>query len=362
MPKRISTDDASNSGATVRPLCTFFSLIIGHWSFAGAALLFLCLSTQVLLAQDRPSANGRLSRDNFKNGDETLQAFGSISKAARNSVVKLDLDGNTVALAAVVDSSGLVITKASEIKTGKLTAWLANGKEVAAELIGRDEENDVALVKVKAKGLKSVQWDTNDVSVGQWVVTPGVSEMPQAVGIVSVPTRKILHARAFIGVQLDQRSSVPRIERIMPGLGAEKAGLKAGDIIVAVNDEAIKEGETLPVRLRPFREGQTVKLRVKRDDDEFDASIEMMAPERGGDWFDRSDRMNQMGSLVSRRAEGFELAIQHDTVLEAWQCGGPLLNLDGKAIGLNIARAGRVASYALSADVAKRSIERLKTQ
>jgi len=186
--------------------------------------------------------------------------------------------------------------------------------------------------------------------------------MPQAVGIVSVPTRKILHARAFIGVQLDQRSSVPRIERIMPGLGAEKAGLKAGDIIVAVNDEAIKEGETLPVRLRPFREGQTVKLRVKRDDDEFDASIEMMAPERGGDWFDRSDRMNQMGSLVSRRAEGFELAIQHDTVLEAWQCGGPLLNLDGKAIGLNIARAGRVASYALSADVAKRSIERLKTQ
>src|SRR5439155_17629799 len=108
----------------------------------------------------------------------------------------------------------------------------------------------------------------------------------------------------------------------------------------------------------------TVKLRVNRGDDKFDASVELPAPkfDRGERLFDRSDRMNQMGSLISTRAEGFELAIQHDTVLEAWQCGGPLLNLDGKAVGLNIARAARVASYALPAHLAKQSIEKLKAQ
>ena len=36
-------------------------------------------------------------------------------------------------------------------------------------------------------------------------------------------------------------------------------------------------------------------------------------------------------------------------MLQPWLCGGPLVNLDGEAIGLNIARAGRVTTYALPA-------------
>ena len=325
-----------------------------------AALCLAWLLGAVTVGQ-AASFEGKLPRDYQINGDETLRAFEAISKAARNSTVKLDVDGDTVALGAVIDSTGLVLTKASEIKQGKLTAWLATGKEVGASLLGRDDENDIALVKVDAKGLKPVRWATEDPSVGQWVITPGVSELPQGVGIVSVPTRKILHARAFIGVQLDQGTSKARVERVMPGLGAEKAGLRAGDVILSVNSNPLKEDEKLPDRLRDFRAGDTVKLRVKRGDEEFDASIEMIVPQ-GGDWFDRSDRMNEMGSLVSERAEGFEKAIQHDTVLEAWQCGGPLLNLDGKVVGLNIARAGRVASYALSADVVKRAAQKLRAE
>ena len=72
--------------------------------------------------------------------------------------------------------------------------------------------------------------------------------------------------------------------------------------------------------------------------------------------------MDRMGTEPSRRAEDFELAIQHDTALQAWQCGGPLVNLEGHAIGLNIARAGRVASYALPADLVRHAIQHLKAQ
>ena len=43
-------------------------------------------------------------------------------------------------------------------------------------------------------------------------------------------------------------------------------------------------------------------------------------------------------------------------------CGGPLVNLDGKAVGLNIARASRVSTYALPARLASRCLERLKSQ
>jgi serine protease Do len=327
-------------------------------------LLAFILWDQMAPAQDSPIGGARLSRDYFKSGDATLRAFQPVSTATRNSVVKLDLDGSTVALAAVIDANGLVITKGSEIKLGKLTCWLASGKEVDASLISRDEENDLALVKVHARGLKPTQWATDETFVGQWVVTPGTTETPQAVGVISVPTRKILPPKAFIGVIVDKKSSTARISEVMNGLGAEKAGLRPGDQILSVNDSLVKEGEELINTLRNFREGQTVKLRVRREEQEFEAQIEMAVPkpERGWRGFDRADRMNRMGSLPSQRAEDFELAIQHDTVLQAWQCGGPLVNLEGKAIGLNIARAGRVASYALPADLVRQAIHQLTTK
>jgi len=241
---------------------------------------------------------------------------------------------------------------------------LAIGKEVEVQLIAKDEENDLALVKVNAKNLKPIQWATDETSVGQWVVTPGIAETPQAVGIVSVPPRKIPPPRAFIGVVLDFKSPDAKIAQITAGLGAEAAGLKPGDVVLKVNDSPVKEGQELVKTLRQFREGQSVKLRVQRGEEEFDATIKMMAPkpERGGRGFDRAARMNQMGSVTSQRAEGFDLAIQHDTVLQNWQCGGPLMNLDGKAVGLNIARAGRVASYALPSSVVLPAIARLQAQ
>ena len=288
-----------------------------------------------------------------------MRIFAPISKATRNSVVKFDLNGTTVALGAVIDSSGLAITKASEIKKGKLTCWLANGREVSVERLNTDEETDLALVKVNARGLKPIQWAVQPAALGQWVVTPGVADTPQAIGIISVPRRKILPKRALIGVQLDFRSQGAKIDKVMKGLGAETAGLKPGDRIVAVNGSPVSEGEELIKTLRNFREGQSVKLKVQREEQEFEAVINMMVPknERG---FDREDRMNRMGSEPSERAEGFELALQHDTVLQNWQCGGPLVDLDGKALGINIARAGRVASYALPADLVQRAILTLK--
>jgi serine protease Do len=276
-------------------------------------------------------------------------------------VVKLDVNGSSVALAAVISANGLVLTKASEIGKGKLTCWLPGGREVGAELLRTDEENDVALVKVDAEGLQPIEWDTDDTVVGQWVVTPGVSETPQAVGIVSVPARKILHRRALVGVVLDMGSAPPKVTEVMNGLGAQKAGIKAGDRILAVNDADVADREDLMKRLRQLREGQTVKLRIQRESERFDASIQMSVPSAELTGFpDRSDRMNRMGSLPSARAEGFGSVIQHDTVLQAWQCGGPLVNLEGKAIGLNIARAGRVATYALPAELVQQIRDRLQ--
>lgn len=325
------------------------------------AVLFLILFLGLSLGPpDLGGEESRLPRSQYKSGDQTLEALSDLSKAVRNSIVKLDVDGKTVALGTVVDSKGLIATKASELGKGRLTAWLATGKEVSAELLGKDLEDDVALVRIDARGLKPVEWAPSKAVVGQWVVTAGIASVPQALGIVSVPARRIRHARAIIGIHLARNGTSTQIESLMEGLGAQKAGLKPGDQILAVNDLPVKRGEELVKKLREFREGQTVNLKVQRGPEEFEAQVAMMRP--GGDLEERDDRIDRMGGDPSARAEGFELAIQHDTVLQPWQCGGPLLNLDGKAVGLNIARAGRVASYALPSEVARRVIDQLKAR
>jgi len=62
-------------------------------------------------------------------------------------------------------------------------------------------------------------------------------------------------------------------------------------------------------------------------------------------------RISQSTALfpASRRASGFGGVLQHDTPLPCMCMGGPLLGLDGRAIGINIARPDRTATYALPA-------------
>jgi len=68
-----------------------------------------------------------------------------------------------------------------------------------------------------------------------------------------------------------------------------------------------------------------------------------------------------LGGRLSQRRAGFPVALQHDTVLQPNQCGGPLVDLDGKTVGINIARANRVASYALPASAVKPLVDQLKS-
>jgi serine protease Do len=326
----------------------------------GAAITWMSL-TLVSTAQDWPSSQ-TLPKYRFRSGEETLRAFEPISAATRHSIVKLNVNGATVALGAVVDTNGLVLTKASEIKKGKLTCWLATEEEVNADLLSSDEEEDVALVQVHASGLTPLRWAPGDVSIGQWAITPGIAETPHAVGIISALPRRIKPQRAFMGVRLDYAESPPVVSALLPGLSAEKAGVKPGDAILSLNDTAVTNSNQLIAIVSEFRAGQTVKLRLRRAKEEFDAQILLMPPSTTGtnQFFDPEASLARLGGEISHRSGGFEMAIEHDTVLPPWLCGGPLVNLQGEAIGLNIARAGRVTTYALSADLVKQLVEHLQ--
>ena len=63
------------------------------------------------------------------------------------------------------------------------------------------------------------------------------------------------------------------------------------------------------------------------------------------------DLLNGANVGISKRADAFPAVVQHDTALKPVECGGPLVDLNGKVVGLNIAHAGRTECYCLPADV-----------
>lgn len=293
-----------------------------------------------------------------------LAAFREVAAEPAKSTAQIYCDNYEAALGAVVDKSGYIVTKASELK-GKVEAQLPGGKKLAATIVGTDPSLDLALLKVEAADLPVIAWSQSDApAVGSWLVTTGIENNPVAIGVLSVSPRKIPAPHAALGISLGRmddstKDNPAKVEDVMPDSAAEKAGLEAGDVILKVNDTQINGSQHLVDTIKSFLPGEKVELRVKRGDAEktLSATLGTMAQfSHGGD---RAEFQNTLGGQLSERRAGFGLVIQHDSVLKPTECGGPLVDLDGKAIGLNIARAGRVESYALTAAVVRDAVKKL---
>ncbi len=68
-----------------------------------------------------------------------------------------------------------------------------------------------------------------------------------------------------------------------------------------------------------------------------------------------------MAGPLSRRRADFPAVLQHDSVLRPEDCGGVIVDLSGKAVGLNIARAGRIETLALPATILLPLLDDLKS-
>ena len=73
----------------------------------------------------------------------------------------------------------------------------------------------------------------------------------------------------------------------------------------------------------------------------------------------QGDPTARMGGRGNAVADGFPVALQNDLLIEVNQCGGPAVDIDGKAVGLNIARAERTKTYAIPASTLTKLLARV---
>jgi len=283
------------------------------------------------------------------------------------STVQVLSDGKPAALGSVVDKDGYILTKASELK-GKLECKLIDGRRTDAKLVGVERKLDVAMLKVDWKDLQPVDWgDEKTVDRGSWIITPGLQRQPIGVGVVSTAPRTIPRANGALGIQMREAAAGAGIDHVMPKSPAEKAGLQSGDVVIRVGTKDIKNLAELKETISAYEPGDEVTLTIRRQSgDQRETKIETFEVKITLGSFqqmiqgERAEFQNSLGGQLSQRRAGFPLVLQHDTILKPQECGGPLCDIEGKVVGVNIARAGRVETYALAASVVKAVIEDLK--
>jgi len=282
----------------------------------------------------------------MKNGPHVRLAFREVVADARQATVRVRGEGRDIALGAIVGAEGWVLTKASRLpKT--ISCQLADSREFDARIVNINRDFDLALLKINAERLPTLELEQlTTPKVGAWLATVGMKRGPVAVGVMSVEPRTIRHRAGTLGVRLGEESARAVIVEIFPHTGAADAGLLVEDLVLSVGGKATPTRAAFVRRVQEHRPGDEVMLRVQRGDEilAIEATLKERRPWR---LQTRNEFQNQLGGLLSKRRFGFPRAFQHDTVVKPSDCGGPVVNLDGQMVGLNIARAGRTETYAI---------------
>ena len=303
----------------------------------------------------------RLPDEQHRNGKDTLEAFEESSKAGLGSTVRLVRNGRSLAMGTIVSKQGHVITKAS-VCIGAQEAILADGTKYKVRIRGRDKETDLALLKIKgAEDLTPISWaDEENPAEGSWLVAADPTLKRLKVGVVGAKSRPIDRVGGVIGVILGRDGEElggVMIERVMPRSAGAAAGLENGDVITTVDRQKVTSREKTIELVGANDPGEVVAIQVKRGEKTLSFRVTLGHRSVTFEQFDRNARMS---GRVSKRKDNFPMIIQHDVSLPPTAMGGAVLNLNGKALGVNVARVDRVTTYALPAKYVREIFEKLR--
>ena len=313
----------------------------------------------------RPTAYSELAdlSEQFKTLEEKLDDHAFLIRSQINGATKK-------VLATRISNAGRVylISKSSRVGE-KPEVSLPDGKKVKATIVTRDRTNDLILLTAplpKAKpyvdqqgvvlsGLISLNQSIGDLQElrGKLLLSPD----PKGSGEVSIWGSRYFNvprtqaSGGYLGVQLGTVSNKVVFRRVMRG-AARNAGLKSGDVLVQFDAQTFSRYEEVTRYLQQRDPNSTIKAVILRDGEELTKEIVLgNRPDMTGHVAD-----NLIGGKSIRR-DGFGLVIAHDAELNPAECGGPVFDLNGSFLGINMARFSRSSCYVLPQSILKRFVD-----
>lgn len=300
-----------------------------------------------------------------KQARELFGAFRDVTSELGNGTVRIfDKEGEQLTFGTVW-TKGRVLAKWSEIEeASSRRAVDSDGRIVSLGILKVIPSYDLVVLQLPREvQLRAIPPREGPVTAGTLIAAVRPDGMPEGVGVVSVRDRSLLlSSRGYLGVELDPsyQAGGALVVGVTEGSAAQQVGLTGGDVIVRVDNREIDGFQELKTILSRAGPGQEVELMVRRRSGE----VELVATLKGNpNPESRSNRrermMNRMdGRGLSRVRSRFPEVMQSDMTIAPEECGLPAVDIDGKLVGVFIARAGRVKTYLLSVD----TIEKIMAQ
>ena len=160
------------------------------------------------------------------------------------------------------DAEQIIITRKGD-KDGKVVVEI-NGDKITVNGKSLDEYKD-GDVTVRLNKIKDVWAFADGMS--------GFSTFPAQTGLkrrVNVDSN-----RAMLGVTTEKIETGVRLQAVTKGSGAEKAGLKEGDVITKIDDTKIEDPDDLTATIKKHKPGDKVTVTYLRDKKEQKATAEL---------------------------------------------------------------------------------------
>jgi serine protease Do len=134
---------------------------------------------------------------------------------------------------------------------------------------------------------------------------------------------------------------------------AAQAGIVPGDLLINLDGRAVQDTGDLDNLIERRSPGDLVPMVVERAGRTIDVSLKL----------EEDPYIRCPGATAwyrNLRADDFPAVFEHDIPLTLDECGGPVIDLDGNAVGLTIARVGQHGCMAIPGNVIPALVARLQ--
>lgn len=320
------------------------------------SLLLLALLPGVAFAQDdipllRPDEKAAVEK---QTRDFNTALTPTLQDAAK-STVRVWVGMRRAAYGTVIGDGKQIVTKWSEIATkrGEMRVEGAAGALRSVTVKGVYADEDIAVLEVEGEPLIPVKWNLDSPVLGAFIAAPMPDGRLAAFGVVSVLERNLRDTdQAYLGVVGATGFAGPgvKITEVDPKSGAAQAGLKSDDVILKIGNRVISGLSELKNALTGTQPGERVKVLLKSGKQEKIVEVILgNRPEFQQSANPRLMQMERMGGDISQVRGSFSHAIQTDMRIVPNQVGGPVVDLEGRAFGITLARADRTRSFVMPA-------------
>lgn len=171
------------------------------------------------------------------------EAMAGVVETAGTAIVQVNGRRRMPASGVVWAEDGLIVTAHHVVKSSNVTVHLAEGRTVAATLIGRDPTTDLALLRAEADGLQPVNWEDEQIQVGNLVLAlarPGRT-VQATLGVISALGGSW---RTGAGGEIDRYLQTDVL--MYPGFSGGPLVAASGQFI-GINSSALRRGASLTI-------------------------------------------------------------------------------------------------------------------